>query len=150
MNKALTLFRKYSALLPEVASRIVVGYVFIESGWGKLHALDKVIAYFDSLGIPFANLQAPFVASVELLTGLFIAMGLFTRLSSLPLIVIMMVAIRTAKWEDITDFSSLLGVSEFLYIVILTWLITQGSKYLSIDALICRFKSRIRKGDACH
>jgi uncharacterized membrane protein YphA (DoxX/SURF4 family) len=54
-------------------------------------------------------------------------------LSSLPLIGIMTVALATAKSEDITNFSSLLGVSEFLYIVILFWLLVNGSHALSLD-----------------
>lgn len=140
------MFKLLKSAIPELISRIVIGLVFIESGWGKFHDLGKVISYFESLGIPWANLQAPFVAGVELLAGLFILLGLFTRLSSMPLIGIMLVAIKTAKWEEVTDFSSLLGLSEFLYIVILLWLMTQGSKYLAMDTLICRFK----RGGACH
>lgn len=131
--------------LPEVLSRIVIGFVFIESGWGKFHDLAKVTAYFDSLHIPFASIQAPFVSGVELSAGAFVLLGLFTRLSSLPLIGIMLVAIYTAKWDDITDFSSLLSISEFLYIVILVWLASAGSKHLSLDALMSRFC----RGGAC-
>lgn len=132
--------------IPEWISRIVIGFVFIESGWGKFHDLGKVISYFESLGIPYSHLQAPFVAGIELVAGLLILFGLFTRTSSLPLIGIMLVAIKTAKWEDISDFSSLLGTSEFLYIVILLWLATQGSKHFALDTLICRFK----KAGTCH
>lgn len=131
--------------VPEIISRIVIGLVFIESGWGKFLHLEKVTSYFESLNIPYANIQAPFVSGVELIGGLFVLLGLFTRLSSLPLIGILIVAIRTAKWEDVTDFSSLLGLSEFLYIVILVWLVSTGAKHLSLDALICRYWS----GGAC-
>lgn len=131
--------------IPELVARFVIGFVFIESGWGKLHSLTKVIAYFESLHIPFASLQAPLVSGVELIGGLFILLGLFTRISSLPLIAIMAVAIRTAKWEDITDVSTLLGTIEFLYIAILTWLATYGSQYLSVDVVMnkfCRCKNK--------
>lgn len=131
--------------MPEIFFRVVIGFVFIESGWGKFHNLNQVISYFDSLGIPYANLQAPFVAGVELVAGLMVLIGLFTRLASLPLFGIMLVAIRTAKWEEVSDFSSLLGISEFLYLVILIWLMAQGSRYISADALICRFS----KAGAC-
>ncbi len=125
--------------IPELISRITIGIMFIESGWGKLHDLPKVISYFESLHIPFAYIQAPFVSVIELIAGLFILLGLFTRLSSLPLIIIMSVAIGTAKWEDITNLSSLVGISEFLYIIILMWLSVNGSKFLSIDAFIAKF-----------
>lgn len=130
---------------PELLFRSVIGLVFIESGWGKFHDLGKVISYFESLGIPYANLQAPLVAGVELVAGTLVLIGLFTRLASLPLMGVMLVAIRTAKWEDVTDFSSLLGISEFLYVVILIWLVAHGSKYISVDAVICRFW----KGGTC-
>jgi hypothetical protein len=48
--------------LPSLLARITIGAVFIESGWGKLHNLPKVIDFFHSLGIPYAEVQAPFVA----------------------------------------------------------------------------------------
>ena len=122
----------------ELVSRIAIGYVFIESGIGKLQNVPKVVSYFESLKIPFASIQAPVVAGFELVFGLFVLVGFFTRLSSLPLIGIMAVANITAKAEDITDFSSLLGVSEFLYIVILLWLATHGAQAISVDQWWCR------------
>lgn len=121
--------------IPEILARVTIGSVFVESGWGKLHNLPKVIAYFESLHIPLAHLQAPVVSVIELVAGAFVLLGFMTRLSSLPLIGIMVVAISTAKLDDIESISSLFELSEFLYIVILTWLVIYGSQYLSIDSL---------------
>ena len=56
--------------LPPLLVRLSVGVVFAQSGWGKLHDLQRVIDYFTSLGIPYANLQAPFVAGLEFTGGL--------------------------------------------------------------------------------
>ena len=134
------MFKKISLAMPELLSRLVIGYVFTESGWGKFQNLEKVISYFNSLEIPYAHIQAPFVAGTELIMGLMILFGLCTRIASVPLIAIMVVAIRTAKWEDVTNFSSVLGISEFLYIVILVWLLTHGSNYISLDVLIKKNK----------
>lgn len=138
---------KYSAhkSIPEIAARLTIGTVFVDSGWGKLHDLPKVVGYFESLGIPLANLQAPLVSGLELVAGLFILTGFFTRLSSLPLIGIMLVAIRTAHWDEVTDFSTLLSLSEFLYIVILTWLASYGAQFLSIDKLLARKSCQPKK-----
>lgn len=124
------------AWLPPLLARITLGCVFIESGRGKLQHLDKVTAFFDSLGIPAANLQAPFVAGVELGGGILLLAGLATRLISIPLMVILTVAILTAKKADLTGFSALTGFTEFLYILLLVWLIIQGAGILSLDALI--------------
>lgn len=130
------------AWLPPLLARLTVGWVFVESGWGKLHHLDKVQAYFESLGIPAASLQAPFVASIEFGGGLLLLAGLATRLASLPLIGVMAVAIMTAKKDELTGFSALTGFTEFLYIVLLAWLVVQGAGLLSIDALLGR---KVRK-----
>src|ERR1051325_9033505 len=46
--------------LPGLLSRLTIGGVFIQSGWGKLHHLDKVVQFFTSLGIPAPQIQAPF------------------------------------------------------------------------------------------
>ncbi|MBA3540929.1 MAG: formate dehydrogenase accessory sulfurtransferase FdhD, partial [Deltaproteobacteria bacterium] len=43
---------------------------FATTGWGKLGNLEAVTRYFDSLGIPAANVQAPMVAALELVRGL--------------------------------------------------------------------------------
>lgn len=122
--------------IPELLARVTIGWVFIESGWGKLHNLASVTEFFQSLNIPFASIQAPFVAGVELVAGAMILTGIFTRLASIPLIFTMIVAIATAKRDDITDFSSLLGSIEFLYIVVLVWLAAYGSNYLAVDKVL--------------
>lgn len=131
--------------IPEIVSRITIGYVFIESGIGKFQNIANVVSYFESLKIPLASIQAPMVASFELIFGVFILLGFFTRLSTLPLIGIMTVALITAKAEDITSFSSLIGISEFLYIVILIWLTANGSTVFSIDS----WRSRSQNKESC-
>src|SRR5947209_7325429 len=106
-------------VVAQLLSRITIGAVFIESGWGKLHNLDKVIGFFTELGIPAARIQAPFVAGVELVCGTAVLLGLFTRLASIPLIGTMVVAIITAKRAELTGVTDIFGFIEFLYIIIL-------------------------------
>ena len=117
----------------ELACRVTIGSVFIESGLGKLHNLEKVTEFFQSLNIPYPAIQAPFVSAVELICGFCILVGLFTRLSAVPLIGTMVVALLTARIEEITDFSALTGMSEYLYILILLGFVAYGSQTLSID-----------------
>ncbi len=124
--------------LPALLTRLTLAMVFVESGWGKLHHIEKVTEYFDSLGIPFAHIQAPVVASFEFGCGILILLGLFTRWASIPLMVIMAVAIRTALFDKVSDFSALTGLSEYLYIVLLVWLIVYGAGLLSLDRLLTK------------
>ncbi len=124
--------------LPGLLSRIAIGLIFIQSGWGKLHHLDKVIQFFTSLGIPAPQLQAPFVAGVELVGGSLVLIGLFTRVASVPLIGTMVVAILTAKRGDIHELGDLLFMPEYLFILLLLWLIIKGAGSLSVDCVLAK------------
>src|SRR5262249_38470997 len=124
--------------LPPTVARLTLGLVFIESGWGKLHNLAKVIEFFGSLGIPAPQIQAPFSASMELVCGLLMLLGLATRVASLPLIVIMVVALATARRPDVHGLSDLFGTIEFLYIALALWLGAFGAGPISVDAVIAR------------
>lgn len=122
--------------LPLLLTRVVVGWIFLESGWGKLHNLDKVVGYFTELGIPAPQLQAPFVAFTEFSCGLLVLLGLLTRLASIPLSCTMVVALLTAKRDEIKSFSDLFGLSEFLYIVLFLTLLIYGAGALSLDKFL--------------
>ena len=119
-------------------ARLSVGYVFMLTGWGKLQHLDRVTAYFTSLGIPAPELLTPFVAGLECFGGALLILGLLTRLSAGGLAVTMIVAMITAKADDIDSLHSLLGFEETLYLVIFTWLAIAGAGRASLDWLVER------------
>jgi putative oxidoreductase len=131
----------FFAWLPPLVARITIGYVFLESGWGKFHHLDSVTQFFTQLKIPAPQIQAPFVAGNELVCGALVLAGLFTRLASIPIGIIMVVAIATAKIQRMTTFSDLFTFSEFLYIVLLAYLFTGGAGPVSLDRFICKNSS---------
>ena len=143
-EKALSVLNQF-AWFPPLLARVTTGWVFVESGWGKLHNLDKVTEFFQSLGIPAAELQAPFVATTEFVGGLLVLVGLLTRLASVPLAATMVVAIITAKASDITAFSDIFGLSEFLYIVLFIWLIVAGPGAVSVDHFLARRLPQLAK-----
>jgi len=126
--------------LPPLLARVVLGVVFVLSGWRKLHNLDGVVEFFRSLGIPAPELQAPFAAGNELVCGALVLLGLCTRLASIPLIVIMVVALKTAAYDPAKaegdTLNYLFGLSEFLYIALLVWLVIYGAGAASLDRLV--------------
>ena len=130
--------------LPPTVARLTIGWVFVQSGWGKLHDLPKVIGFFTELGIPAPQFQAPLAATAEFVCGSLILIGLFTRVASLPLIGTMIVAILTARRSDIHELSDLFGTIEYLYIVILLWLGAYGAGPISLDAVFAR---RLERGE---
>lgn len=122
-------------------ARITVGYVFMLTGWGKLHNLDGIIGYFMSLGIPFAEFTTPFVAYVECVCGALLILGLLTRIAGGALAVTMLVAIVSAKWADIDSLETLLGFEEATYFAVFTWLAICGAGKASLDHfLVHKFK----------
>jgi uncharacterized membrane protein YphA (DoxX/SURF4 family) len=110
--------------------RLVVGGVFLSEGIQKfLFPAALGVGRFVKIGIPAPYVMAPFVGLVEIVGGLMLLVGLFTRLAAIPLIIDMLVAIETTKipmlykqgfWamahEARVDYAMILG-SAFLLIV---------------------------------
>jgi len=123
--------------------RLIVGAVFASEGIQKFLFNEKLGAgRFESIGLPYPHFFGPFVGAFEIVCGVLVLLGFFTRLSVVPLIVIMLVAIITTKakiisdsgfWEMMhgsrTDWSMLLGS---------TFLLIKGGGKWSIDAKISR------------
>lgn len=109
--------------------RLMVGVVFLSEGVQKfLFPALRGAGRFESIGLPSPEFLGYFVGSFEVICGLLILLGLFTRYAAVPLITIMIVAISTTKiqiglsdgfWQMMhaarTDFSMLIG-SIFLLI----------------------------------
>jgi putative oxidoreductase len=74
--------------------RVVVGVVFAAHGGQKLfvYGLDGVEQSMAGMGIPLPGVSAVLVTLTELLGGLALVAGLFTRLAAVPLAITMAVA----------------------------------------------------------
>ncbi len=116
--------------------RIIVGYTFMLAGWGKLTNLAQVTENFVSWGIPFPKLLTPFVSGVECFGGIMLILGLFTRIPAAMLAVVMIVAIRSAKWGDVDSLETLLGFEEMTYFAAFMWLAIAGPGAASLDRLL--------------
>ena len=130
--------------------RLSVGTIFITEGIQKfLFAETLGAGRFEKIGIPMPHLLGPFVGTVEIIFGTLVAIGFATRLSALPLLVVIGTAILTTKipmllekgfWvmahESRTDYSMLLS---------LIFLIIVGSGSTSVDGYINRrnFKKKV-------
>jgi putative oxidoreductase len=125
---------EYLSWLAPLFARITVGWVFLWSGWGKLHNLPQVTDNFVSWGIPFPHVLTPFVSGVEFFGGLFLLLGFLTRISAGALAITMIVAIRSAKWAEVDSLETLLGFDEFEYLALFLWLAIAGAGVLSVDA----------------
>jgi putative oxidoreductase len=126
----------YFAWAAPLIMRIVCGYTFLLSGWGKLNNLPQVTQNFAEWGIPVPNILTPFVAGVEFFGGAMLILGLFTRIPAAMLAVVMVVAIKVAKWGDVDSLETLLGFEEATYFAAFLWLAIAGPGAASIDRLL--------------
>ena len=124
------------AWLAPLFARIVVGWVFLWSGWGKLTHLPLVTENFAGWGIPFPQILAPVVSGVEFFGGIFLLLGLLTRISAGALGIVMIVAVRAAQWDQIDSLETLLGFEEVMYLALFLWLAIAGPNVISADRLL--------------
>jgi len=128
--------------LAPLFARITAGWVFLWSGWGKLNNLPQVTENFIGWGIPFPHFFTPLTSGIEFFGGLFLLLGLLTRISAGALGVTMVVAIRSAKWADVDSLETLLGFDEFEYLALFLWLAIAGAGVISLDHLLVRLARR--------
>ena len=132
--KVLDSFKWVSPLL----TRLSLGMLFMGTGWGKLHHIEKVVDFFTRLQIPAPEFHARLVGISEFGCGLLLVLGFLTRFATLPLVITMVVALITAKKEDINELYDLFGLSEYLYILLFVWLGLYGPGKVSLDALVAQ------------
>jgi putative oxidoreductase len=126
-------------------ARLAVGSAFFLSGRGKLFVNERREQMRQTLRkahIPFPELNAVFVSTVEFVFGLLLVAGAATPLACVMLGGSMIVAIVTTAVRTIEPLSPLDWLSEFLYLpevlylVILVWLFFSGPSWFSVDHLI--------------
>lgn len=88
------------------------------------------------------------VAVVELVAGVFLLLGLATRVWAISLIVTMIVAVATAAGEDAEGIVDFLSLDEAFYVAGLTWLVVGGAGGLSLNHAVVRFVRRRNGADA--
>jgi len=120
--------------------RLYWGWSFFQTGKGKLMNLDKTTAYFTDLHLPLPKLNAIAAGSVECLGGLFLLVGLGSRLVSVPLIFTMIVAYATGDSEALhgifRDPDKFTEAAPFLFLFASLIIFLFGPGKLSLDALL--------------
>ena len=82
--------------------RIVVGLIFLSEGIQKFILSGPGVDRFTKIGFSHPLFWAYFVGAFEIVCGVLILIGLYTRLAAIPLLIIMLVAFVTTKIPILT------------------------------------------------
>jgi putative oxidoreductase len=138
------LFRPLAAL----ATRVVVGQLFLIAGTGKLRDIDGTAEGFRKLGLTFpsASVFAMFIGVCETFGGALILVGLWTRLGALILSGVMVGALATAHREEALNAlvlapergKALTDLVPVMVLLLMLWLLAFGGGLFSVDRLLLR------------
>ena len=123
--------------------RLYWGYQLIQSGWGKLHHLDKVTEFFTSLNLPMPAQTAVAISCLEFFGGIFLALGLLSRLTSLALTINLIVAYITADREALfsifSDPDKFYAAAPYTFLVASVIVLLFGPGKFAVDTLLNRW-----------
>jgi putative oxidoreductase len=146
ISKALQLHCQFFNLVSYLQSpfllviRLYWGWQLAQSGWGKLHHLSNVGEYFATLGLPMPAQMAVFIACVEFFGGIFLALGLASRITGLVLTVNLTMAYvigdREALFSFFSDPDKFTAAAPFVFLVVALIVLIFGAGRISADGAI--------------
>jgi uncharacterized membrane protein YphA (DoxX/SURF4 family) len=124
--------------------RLAVGLIFFTQGFLKYIDPNMGVARFTKIGFPHPYFTAHFVGSVEVVCGIFVLLGLWTRATAVPLLIVITTAIATTKipelfrasqgfWYMVSD-----ARTDFAMLCSLVFLVSVGGGTWSMDRLFSK------------
>src|SRR6201987_1568545 len=132
--------------------RLYWGWQLAQSGWGKLHHLSNVGEYFATLGFPMPAQMAVFIACVEFFGGIFLALGLVSRVTGLVLTVNLTMAYIIGDREALVSFFSdpdkFIAAAPFAFLIASLIVLVFGAGTISADTALAFFYGSSRMKQA--
>ncbi len=129
--------------------RMAAGLVFFTQGILKYLDPTMGVIRFTRIGFPIPDFTAHLVGTFEIICGLLLIVGLFTRLASIPLLAVILMAIATTKipelfragqgfWFMVSD-----ARTDFAMAMSLIFLLIAGGGGLSFDLWLATRDRRV-------
>ena len=122
--------------LPLLLLRLVLAWGFFNPAKMKWADINSIGEWFGSMGIPAPLLNAYLAAGTEAAGVVLLTLGLGTRFIALPLIITMLVAIKTVHWVNGFEAGENGYEIPLYYIIMLLTLLISGAGKWSVDYLI--------------
>ncbi len=120
--------------------RLYWGWQLVQSGWGKLHNLDKVAQFFASLSLPMPAQTALAISCLEFFGGIFLAVGLLSRLTAFVLTINMLMAYITADREALlsifSDPDKFYAAAPYTFLIASLLILIFGPGKIALDTLL--------------
>jgi putative oxidoreductase len=120
--------------------RLYWGWQLAQSGWGKLHNLEKVTQFFTSLNLPAPGPTAVFISSLEFIGGILLILGLASRpiavLLTINLIMAYITADREALFSVISDPDKFYAAAPYTFLIASLIVLIFGPGKFSLDRLL--------------
>ncbi|MGH9643230.1 MAG: DoxX family protein [Terriglobales bacterium] len=139
MSAANFIFRAAHGAPTNLLIRLAVGLIFSTQGFLKYIDQTMGVVRFTKIGFPHPYFTAHFVGASEMICGVLVLIGLWTRLAAIPLLIVISTAIATTKipelfrpaqgfWFMVTD-----ARTDFAMLCCLIFLIVSGPGIYSVD-----------------
>ena len=127
--------------------RLIVGLIFLSEGMQKyLFPELSGTGRFEKIGFADPAFWAYFTLTFEIICGSLVLLGLFIRVASIPLFIIMMTAFMTTKWPILMDKGFWAMVHEyrtdFAMTLLLVYLFIYGAGNGSFDLIFFKRRNR--------
>ena len=136
--------------------RLMAGGIFFWEGILKFVYVNQGVGRFTKLGFPMPELTANFVGTAEIIGGLFLLFGIFTRFAAFYFIIQMIVAVLSTKISLYLGTSPLplppappkIGIwavlheirSDYAQILVCLFLLIEGAGRKSLDTFLRKSK----------
>ncbi|MBA3936206.1 MAG: DoxX family protein [Planctomycetes bacterium] len=129
-------------------TRLILGLIFIGTGWGKLSDFPHTVENFTNWGFVLPGVNAAMAGLTELIGGILLVAGLGTRIGAAMLAGTMAVAMLTVHRaqvlavfhlgtaEAVKNAGDLTDIVPVVYLLFMLWLIGYGGGKLAFDRLV--------------
>jgi len=122
--------------LPLLLIRLTLAYGFYTPAMNKWSDIDSVAGWFEGMGYPLPTFNAYMAASTEIAGVVLLALGFASRIISIPLIIVMMVAILTVHGGNGFEASGNGFEIPLYYLVMLFTILVYGPGKYSLEGII--------------
>jgi putative oxidoreductase len=125
--------------IPLLIMRLILAYGFWSPGIMKWQNIDSISEWFAGMGIPFPTLNAYLSASTEVVGAVLLLLGFAVRVISIPLMIVMIVAITTVHFANGFEAGSNGFEIPLYYFIMLFTLFVYGGGNIGVQGLIRKF-----------